>query len=376
LPRVQKQRYDGTVKQLLATGFAAIALAGTLCGQVKSGVASESASVSGRILDRMETGIPNSTVRLVVLGSSAVFAETKTDNRGRFRFAAVPPNKYGIQIAASGFRATRKTLEIEAGKDLEIGNIVLQEISQPEPLAEVTPDVAMSAVTGRVSDVAGGPIANGIVTLRNVSYPRQMVSVKTDGSGLFTLTGVPPGRYELSIDASGFPRKTVPVEASAEGGTVELGTSVLKIVTESPMEIISESPVVVTAPRTFRGRYVNEDYGFSVQIPKGMIGSNAPAPAPNHGFGIDLGKGSSVWVDASYEINPHQFGRMNARLGDLKAERKVFRQFHQSVVARGYDRGSPIIYTIRCNTTAEHQAEALRVFNQLVKSFRRVPIHP
>jgi len=364
------------VKQLLATGFAAIALAGALCGQVKSGVASESASVSGRILDRVETGIPNSTVRLVVLGSSAVFAETKTDNQGRFRFAAVPPNKYGIQIAASGFRATRKTLEIEAGKDLEIGNIVLQEINQPEPLAEVTPDVAMSAVTGRVSDVAGGSIANGIVTLRNVSYPRQMVSVKTDGSGLFTLTGVPPGRYELSIDASGFPRKTVPVEASAEGGTVELGTSVLKIVTESPMENISESPVVVTAPRTFRGRYVNEDYGFSVRIPKGMIGSNAPAPAPNHGFGIDLGKGSSVWVDASYEINPHQFGRMNARLGDLKAERKVFRQFHQSVVARGYDRGSPIIYTIRCNTTAEHQAEALRVFNQLVKSFRRVPIHP
>lgn len=364
------------MKQLLATGFAAIALAGALCGQVKSGVASESASVSGRLLDRMETGIPNSTVRLVVLGSSAVFAETKTDNQGRFRFAAVPPNKYGIQIAASGFRATRKTLEIEAGKDLEIGNIVLQEINQPEPLAEVTPDVAMSAVTGRVSDVAGGSIANGIVTLRNVSYPRQMVSVKTDGSGLFTLTGVPPGRYELSIDASGFPRKTVPVEASAEGGTVELGTSVLKIVTESPMENISESPVLVTAPRTFRGRYVNEDYGFSVRIPKGMIGSNAPAPAPNHGFGIDLGKGSSVWVDASYEINPHQFGRMNARLGDLKAERKVFRQFHQSVVARGYDRGSPIIYTIQCNTTAEHQAEALRVFNQLVKSFRRVPIHP
>jgi hypothetical protein len=35
------------------------------------------------------------------------------------------------------------------------------------------------------------------------------------------------------------------------------------------------------------GRYYNYDFGFSVDIPKGMVGVRPPAPMPNHGFVID-----------------------------------------------------------------------------------------
>src|SRR6266536_6692717 len=73
------------------------------------------------------------------------------------------------------------------------------------------------------------------------------------------------------------------------------------------------------ARQKFRGRYVNIDYGFSVQIPDGLTGEGAPIHAPNHGFTITLHPKSAVWVDASYEMpdSPQRFGRPNARLGTL-----------------------------------------------------------
>ncbi len=135
--------------------------------------------------------------------------------------------------------------------------------------------------------------------------------------------------------------------------------------------------------RQFRGRYTNIDYGFSVVIPDGLVGENAPAPAPNHGFGIRWSTGSTLWVDASYEVVPYELGRFNARLGKLKASRGSWSErkngaevFHEGIAARGFDRGSPIIYNIQVETTPEHRAEAERAFSGIVKSFRTLPVHP
>lgn len=56
-------------------------------------------------------------------------------------------------------------------------------------------------------------------------------------------------------------------------------------------------------------RYYNYDFGFSVDIPKGVVGERPPAPMPNHGFVIDLenpqavkmvSSWSSINVDAYY----------------------------------------------------------------------------
>jgi hypothetical protein len=57
-------------------------------------------------------------------------------------------------------------------------------------------------------------------------------------------------------------------------------------------------------------RYYNYNYGFSVDLPKGMIGVRSPAPMPNHGFVIDLenpqasksdrNSSSTLSVEASY----------------------------------------------------------------------------
>ncbi len=58
---------------------------------------------------------------------------------------------------------------------------------------------------------------------------------------------------------------------------------------------------------TVTGRYTNGDYGFSVRIPGSVKTFRTPAPAPNHGFGINLSEQSYsyLWVDASYAVGDY-----------------------------------------------------------------------
>jgi hypothetical protein len=45
------------------------------------------------------------------------------------------------------------------------------------------------------------------------------------------------------------------------------------------------------------GRYRNYVYGYSVEIPAGMVGLGSAPPAPQHGFGIDLDNPrSTAWI--------------------------------------------------------------------------------
>jgi hypothetical protein len=149
--------------------------------------------------------------------------------------------------------------------------------------------------------------------------------------------------------------------------------------------VISAGSECQEARQRFRGRYVNVDYGFSVEIPDGIIGEGAAIHAPNHGFKINLRSKSAVWVNAEYEMpdSPHTFGSFNSRLGTLKAERTSWKKTGEgsefvcrAIVARGFDRGTPIIYTIKVKTTPPYRDDAFRVFQALQNGFRIIPIHP
>jgi hypothetical protein len=131
----------------------------------------------------------------------------------------------------------------------------------------------------------------------------------------------------------------------------------------------------------YRGRYSNVDYGFSVVIPNGLVGEGNPPHAPNHGFAVSLHLKTAIRVDASYEMpdSPHEFGAFNSRLGSLKAERRSWQDsalFHEAIVARGFDRESPIIYTIEADGEPARKTEALRVFRALVSSFQTLRVRP
>ena len=63
------------------------------------------------------------------------------------------------------------------------------------------------SVFGTVEDSHGGPLAGASVTLTNLST-HDARSANTDGSGAFTVDGLPPGEYQATISARGLLSKT------------------------------------------------------------------------------------------------------------------------------------------------------------------------
>jgi hypothetical protein len=252
-----------------------------------------------------------------------------------------------------------------------------------------------SRISGRIVDRRGVPVRNRPVVLRHLPSTDTNVITSTDGDGTFNFTAVAAASYEMTFEMPGFKRMVVPVTVTGDNH-VNIGTVVLEVVpigdgievtpyTAPVSQSLNPSAQGSSEGRQFRGRYANIDYGFSVEIPAQVVGEGTAAPAPNHGFAIRFDQKSVLWLDASYDVTepPHRFGRINSRLGNLKAERRSWSEtahgvnlFHEAIVARGVDRQTPIIYTIQVDTTTAHRPEALRVFEALISSFHTIPIRP
>ncbi len=78
--------------------------------------------------------------------------------------------------------------------------------------ANVAVAQATSAVRGTVADQQGGVLPNATLTLVN-KETNQIRNQKTTASGNFSFDLIQPGHYTLTIEASGFKKTEVPVEA-------------------------------------------------------------------------------------------------------------------------------------------------------------------
>src|SRR5260370_42127155 len=62
-------------------------------------------------------------------------------------------------------------------------------------------------LNGSVRDESGGSVAKVSITLRETETNRTYTAVSND-NGLYVLASLPPGRYELTTEASGFAKST------------------------------------------------------------------------------------------------------------------------------------------------------------------------
>jgi Carboxypeptidase regulatory-like domain/Putative zinc-finger len=79
---------------------------------------------------------------------------------------------------------------------------------------EVAP-VALSGISGIVTDPTGAVISRATVELREVAG-NGIANAQSDASGNFKFTGLTPGRYELRVTSAGFRLNSQQVEVTAE----------------------------------------------------------------------------------------------------------------------------------------------------------------
>ena len=175
------------------------------------------------------------------------------------------------------------------------------------------------------------------------------------------------------------------------------------ITTEKPFQSIGGNGG--NAEQTaYQGRYLNEVYGYSIEIPKGLRGEGVSPPAPNHGVTIILSEQpeARIWTDGSFnslfwssldeavadriEGNRNVVSqvevikRSNTRLHDLNAVHLTLRHKDRGasefvvedvvLALRDTKDEVGIVYSISLTTVESRYNRDKEVFDEIVRSWR------
>lgn len=164
------------------------------------------ARLSGRVT-ALDTGRP--IRRAVVRAAGPELREGKsvsTDADGRWELGEIPAGRFTVSVSKGGY----VTLSYGQQRPFEAGKAV--DVADGQSVAKL--DVALprgSAITGRVVDEFGEPVANARVSplrFRVMNGQRRLVTFgtgdTTDDLGQFRLHGLAPGDYYVSAQPSGF----------------------------------------------------------------------------------------------------------------------------------------------------------------------------
>ncbi len=111
-------------------------------------------------------------------------------------------------------------------------------------LALASSAVAQNAqITGMVKDSSGGVIPGATVTARNVETGLTRVAV-TDGAGEFRLPSLPPGRYSVATELSGFSTETRPDITLIIDQTAMINFALKPASLSETITVTGESPIV------------------------------------------------------------------------------------------------------------------------------------
>jgi len=98
-------------------------------------------------------------------------------------------------------------------------------------------------ITGTVKDSSGGMIPGATITARNVDTGLARVAV-TDPNGDFRLPSLPPGRYSVSTELSGFSTETRPDIVLIIDQTAVINFSLKPAALSETITVTGESPIV------------------------------------------------------------------------------------------------------------------------------------
>ncbi|MDQ1591086.1 MAG: hypothetical protein QOG71_1713 [Pyrinomonadaceae bacterium] len=165
-----------------------------------------------------------------------------------------------------------------------------------------------SDLQGFVRDAAGGLVVNATVTARNKATNLTR-DAQTNDEGFYQITNLPPGEYEVTVEAANFSRASIPSVVLTVGQRADLDVplaagqvSETVTITGATTEIVETSRTAVTntiESTRIENLPVNQrDYlGISTTISTVNRGNDRPiGPAPSSGLNVGGQRGRSTLV--------------------------------------------------------------------------------
>jgi hypothetical protein len=202
---MKKRKFNSSIL-ILMCNLLAVALpyeASALRKSVPHAIATQSlATLAGVVTDVVGAQLRDATISLYSLDR---VIQTKSDEKGQFRFAHVPPGTYEVQIAHPGFK-TMKMAAIQVTDRNEPLSISLDVASTGSCSAEESisyEDLNGMKLIGTVLD-SQQPVPNAEVQLVNASGTHVQIAKRSNGKGVFSFDNLEPGQYYLRVSHSGY----------------------------------------------------------------------------------------------------------------------------------------------------------------------------
>jgi hypothetical protein len=207
------------------------------------------ATVSGTVADGSSKPLAGVTVS--IKNAAGVSQTATTDAKGKYKVGGLPAGTYTISVTNKGYKTFEvPDIPLAAGDTVPLDVLLEENAGAPEATADsnappaaaeaqtnpapmspvalpnVTPvmpapppgatgpqtapavsatvatDSKSGTITGTVSDPTGAVLAGATVTISNGSGFKQ--SATSNDQGVYTVGGLPPGRYDISVSAPNF----------------------------------------------------------------------------------------------------------------------------------------------------------------------------
>jgi outer membrane receptor protein involved in Fe transport len=181
--------------------------------------------------------------------------------------------------------------------------------------------VGTTALSGTITDPSGAAVAGARVTARNTEtgFVRETTST---GTGLYNLTELPVGTYELTIEAQGFRTTQIPSISLSVGSVatlnipLQIGTSTATITVSSEVPLVeaarSETSTTINTRQVENLPINGRNFLDFTLLTPGVV--RDPTRGGDLSFGGQRGTSNSLLIDGS-DANNTFFGQSTGRAG-------------------------------------------------------------
>ena len=179
-------------------------------------------------------------------------------------------------------------------------------------------------LTGTVRDATGGAVVKATITLREMDTNRNYTAMSND-SGLYIFASVPPGRYELTVDATGFAKFTQSGISLTVGETATSDVS-LKVASGAEQVTVTTETPVIEPTKTEISQVVEPQQIQSLPI-SGRLFTDFALLTP----GVATSRTSLGTTFTDFETTQISFGGMRSFSNEVMVDGADFVSMHTGV---------------------------------------------